>query len=187
MRGLASITIYQQQEINSLCWSLVNQEQALMGWLEAINVHVARLARETTMQRAQPRPVAQRRLQDAERRRQQFLGSDSDGPVAGPSTGPGMLTGAGMEANPHLLVEIESEEEDQGEEVETVRRVMVLPPPRGLLLPYPALPEYESVEREVTISEAAATFEAIAEDAAREEEDEGERTATEEDLYATTE
>ena len=34
MRGLASITIYQQQEIDSLRRSLVNQEQALMGQLE---------------------------------------------------------------------------------------------------------------------------------------------------------
>ena len=60
MRGLASITIYQQQEIDSLRRSLVNQEQALMGRLEAIDAHVARLARETAMQRARPGPVAQR-------------------------------------------------------------------------------------------------------------------------------
>ena len=61
-----------------------------------------------------------------ERRRQRFLGSDSDDPVAGPSTGPGTLTGVGMEANPHLLVEIHSEEEDQGTTVETMRRVVVV-------------------------------------------------------------
>ena len=92
-----------------------------MGRLEAIDAHVARLARETAMQRARPGPVAQRRLREAERRRQRFLGSDSDGPVAGPSTGPGMLTGAGTAANPHLLVEIHSDEEAQ----EEVRRVVV--------------------------------------------------------------
>ena len=83
-----------------------------MGRLEAIDAHVAQLARETAMQRAWPGPVAQRRLRDVEWRRQRFLGSDSNGPVAGPSTGPGTLTGAGTEVNPHLLVEIESEEED---------------------------------------------------------------------------
>ena len=49
MRGLASITIYQQQEIDSLRQSLANQEQALMGRLEAIDAHVARLARETAV------------------------------------------------------------------------------------------------------------------------------------------
>ena len=174
MRGLASITIYQQQEIDSLRRSLVNQEQALMGWLEAINAHVARLARETTMQRARPGPVAQRRLREVERRRQRFLGSDSDGPVAGPSTGPGTLTGAGTEANPHLLVEIVSDEE-------VVRRVVDPSVRRSVAPPYEAPPDYQSV----TKSMAAREFEAAAEDAVGEE-DEGERTATEEDLYAAS-
>ena len=152
-----------------------------MGQLEAINVHIAWLARETAMQRAWPGPVAQRRLRDAERRRQWFLRSDSDGPVAGPSTGPRTMTGAGTETNPHLLVEIESEEEDQGMTVETVRRVVIMEPSlrRSVAPPYEGPPAYE----EITTSEAAATFEAVAEDAAREEED-GERTATEDDLYA---
>ena len=170
MRGLAALVIYQQQEIDSLCQSLVNQEQALMGQLEAINVHIARLARETAMQRAQPGPVAQRRLRDAERR-QQFLGSDSDGPVAGPSTGPGTLTGAGTEVNPHTLVEIQGEEEDQGVEVETVRRVVVVEPSirRSVTPPYEAPPDYFPL--------------VVAAEDAREEEDDGENTATEEDLY----
>ena len=178
MRGLASITIYQQQEIDSLRRSLVNQEQALMGQLEAIDAHVARLARETAMQRARPGPVAARRLRDAEQRRQRFLGSNSNGPVAGPSTGPGTMTGAGTEANPHLLVEIHSEEE-----VEVVRRVVVVDPleRRSVAPPYKAPPDY----METTSSVAADTFEAVAEDAAREEDD-GERTVTEEDLYTAT-
>ena len=64
--------------------------------------------------------------------------------------------------------------------------MVIVPPPWGPLPPYPALPDYESIEREVTISEAATTFEAVAEDATREEDD-GERTAMEEDLYAATE
>ena len=176
MQGLASLAIYQQQEIDSLHQSLVNQEQVLMGQLEVIDAHIAQLARETAMQRVRPGPVAQRRLRDAKRRRQRFLGSDSNGPVAGPSTGPGTLTGAGTEVNPHLLVEIESEEEDQG--VETVRRVVVVEPSlrRSVAPPYEGPPAYE----EVTGSTAAA-------EDARREEDDGERTATEEDLYATTE
>ena len=150
-----------------------------MGRLEAIDAHVARLARETAMQRARPGPVAQRRLRDAERRRQRFLGSDSDGPVAGPSTGPGTLTGAGTAANPHLLVEIQSDEEAR----EEVRRVVVVAPGerRSAAPEYEHPPTYESV----TGSVAAAEFEAAAEDAGRE--DEGEVTATEEDLYASTE
>ena len=106
-----------------------------MGRLEAIDAHVARLARETAMQRARPGPVAQRRLRDAERRRQRFLGSNSDGPVAGPSSGPGTLTGMGTEANPHLLVEIQSDEEAQ----EEVRRVVVVAPGERRS----AAPEYE--------------------------------------------
>ena len=150
-----------------------------MGRLEAIDVHVTRLARGAAMQRAWPGPVAQRRLRDAEQRRQRFLGSDSDGPVAGPSTGPGTLTGAGTEANPHLLVEIHSKEEDQGLEVEVIRRVVVGESRRGVALPYKGPPNYE----EVTGSTAAAEFEAVAEDAAREEED-GEVTVTEDNLYA---
>ena len=181
MRGLASITIYQQQEIDSLRRSLANQEQALMGRLEAIDAHVARLARETAMQRARPGPVAQRRLRDAEWRRQRFLRSDSDGPVAGPSTGPGTMTGAGTASDPHLLVEIHSDEEAQ----EEVRRVVVVAPGerRSVTPEYEHPPAYESV----TGSVAAVEFEAAAEDAAAEAEDEGEVTATEEDLYAATE
>ena len=155
-----------------------------MGRLEAIDVHIARLARETAIQRTRPGPVAQRRLRDVERRRQRFLGSDSDGPVAGPSTGPGTLTGMGTKANPHLLVEIESEEEDRGEEVEPVRRVVIREQSvrRSVAPPYEGPPAYE----DVTSSTVAAEFEAAAEDATREEEDDGERTATEEDLYAVT-
>ena len=152
-----------------------------MGRLEAIDAHVARLARETAMQRARPGPVTQRRLRDAERRRQRFLGSDSDDPVAGPSTGPGTLTGAGTAANPHLLVEIQSDEEAR----EEVRRVVIMAPEdrRSAAPEYEHPPSYASVLGSV----AAAKFKAAAEDAAREEEEEGERTATEEDLYAATE
>ena len=152
-----------------------------MGRLEAIDAHVARLARETAMQRARPGPVAQRRLRDAERRRQRFLGSDSDGPVAGPSTGPGTLTGGGTAEDPHLLVEIHSDEEAQAE----VRRVVVLAPGdrRSVAPAYELPPAYESV----TGSVAAAEFEAVAEDAAVDGGDDGEVTATEEDLYAATE
>ena len=152
-----------------------------MGRLEAVDAHVARLARETAIQRARPGPVAQRRLRDAERRRQRFLGSDSDGPVAGPSTGPGTLTGAGTVANPHLPVEIHSDEEARGE----VRRVVVVAPGerRSAAPEYEHPPAYESV----TGSVAAAEFEAAAEDAAAEGDEDGEVTATEEDLYAATE
>ena len=150
-----------------------------MGRLEAIDVHVARLARETAMQRARPGPVAQQRLRDVERRRQQFLGSDPDDPLAGPSTGPGTVTGAGTVNNPHLLVEIESDEEAR----EEVRRVVVVAPGerRSAAPAYELPPDYESV----TGSVAAAEFEAAAEDAAAEED--GDVTATEEDLYAVTE
>ena len=90
-----------------------------------------------------------------------------------------------MEANPHLLVEIQSEEEDQGTTVETVRQVVVMEPSlrRSVAPPYEAPPDY----MEVMSSVAAREFEAVTEDATREEEDEGERMATEEDLYAVTE
>ena len=173
MRGLASITIYQQQEIDSLHRSLVNQEQVLMGQLEVINTHIAQLARETAMQRARPGPVAQRRLRDAERRWQWFLRSDSNGPVAGPSTGPGTLTGTGMAENPHTLVEIHSEEEDQGVEVETVRRVVVveLALRRSVAPPYEAPPNYFPPV-------------VIAEDAGETRDEEGEVSVTDDDLYA---
>ena len=99
--------------------------------------------------------------------------------MAGPSTGPGTLTGAGTAANPHLLVEIHSDEEAR----EEVRRVVVVAPGerRSAAPEYEHPPAYESV----TGSVAAAEFEAVAEDAARE--DEGEATATEEDLYTATE
>ena len=148
-----------------------------MGQLEVIDAHVAQLARETAMQRARPGLVAQRRLRDVEWRRQRFLGSDSDGPVAGPSTGPGMLTGTGTIDNPHLLVEIESDEEE-------VRRVVVgSSMRRSVAPPYEAPPNYQSITKSI----AATKFEVAAKDAAREEADEGERTVTEEDLYAMTE
>ena len=56
-----------------------------------------------------------------------------------------------------------------------------------LVLPWhPAPPDYTPRKVEITASEATAEFEAIAEDATREEDDR-ERTATEEDLYAATE
>ena len=118
---------------------LIESKQRSGGWRR--QTHIARSVRETAIQREVLGPVTQRRLWDAECRRQRFLEHEDDAPVAGPSTAPRSVTieeRVGTSADPHLLVEIESD----GDETE-VERVLPMRPPEASL-EYVTPPVYEA-------------------------------------------